>query len=173
MSVYRHRSMLALVVALGWMLPQAASAEPKIGFVNTQKVLAESKAAKAAEEQLNQLLEQKRQQFQPQQEQFSKLRQEFETQVSVLSPEALEERQIELAQLKSQIERDVQEAEEEVQIERRKALAPLLRKLRRVIVEIGEKEGFALIMEPQNGVIYYSESLDITDQVIAALDAQG
>jgi len=173
MSVFRHRSILALVAAMGWLLPLSASAETKIGWVDTQRVIAASKEAKVAEDKLNALLDKKRDQFKPQQDQFNKLRQEFETQISVLSPEALEERQIELTQLKSKIERDVQAAEEEVQIERRKVLAPLLRRLQDVINEIGKNEGYALIMERHVGVIYFSESIDITDKVIAALNDKG
>jgi len=173
MSVFGHRSILVLLVVFGWLVPQVGHAETKVGFVDTQKVVSSSKEAKAAEDKLNALLEKKREQFKPQQEQFAKLRQELETQLSVLSPEALDERQIELTQLKNQIERDVQAAEEEVQIERRKALAPLLRKIQDVINEIGKQEGFSIIMERHVGVIYFSDSLDITDKVIEQLNQKG
>ena len=170
MSVFGHRSILALAAVLTGLLPQIARAETKVGFVDTNRVIAASKDAKEAETKLNSLLDKKRDQFKPQQEKFNKLREELETQITVLSAEAREERQLELAQLKSQIERDVQAAEEEVQIERRKVLAPLFRRIQEVIDDIGKKEGFSIIMERHTGVIYFSESLDITDMVIERLN---
>lgn len=173
MSVFGIRTfgVLTLLTVLAVSLPAQAADASKMGIVDMQRVVANSRDGKAAEKKLNDLLTKKREQFKPQEEQFQKLRGELESQQFVLSPEALEERQIELAQLKSKLERDLQAAQEEVQIERRKMLAPLLRRIQEVIAAIGKTEGFVMIVERQQpGVLYFNESLDITEMVIKNLN---
>jgi len=173
MSLIRHRSTLALVAALGILLPQLALAETKIGYVNTQRVLKESSEMKSIEERITKLTDSKRDEFKPRQEKLTQMAKELQTQSSVLSPEAFEERQIELAQFKSQIERDLQAAQEQVEVEQRKAIAPLLRKVQEIINEIGRDDGFALVIEPHQGVLFLGESIDITDKVIERLNKKG
>jgi outer membrane protein len=173
MTVLRHPYTLALVAALALAWPGGASADAKLGFVDMQKVVTQSKEAKSVETKLNDLLEKKRALFKPKEEQFNKMRQELETQQGVLSPEALEERQIELAQMKSKLEREVEAAQEEVAIERRKMLAPLLKRIQDVIIEIGKTEGFSMVIERHPGVLFMNESLDITNSVIEKLNKKG
>ena len=173
MTVLRHPYTLALVAALALAWPGGASADTKLGFVDMQKVVTQSKEAKSVETKLNELLEKKRALFKPKEEQFNKMRQELETQQGVLSPEALEERQIELAQMKSKLEREVEAAQEEVAIERRKMLAPLLKRIQDVIIEIGKTEGFSMVVERHPGVLFMNDSLDITNSVIEKLNKKG
>jgi outer membrane protein len=173
MTVFRHPYILALVAAAALAWPAGASAETKLGFVDMQRVVMNSKEAKSVETKLNELLEKKRAQFRPKEEEFNKLRQELETQQAVLSAEALEERQIELAQMKSKLEREVEAAQEEVTIERRKMLAPLLKRIQDVIIEIGKTEGFSMVIERHPGVLFMSDSLDITEMVIERLNKKG
>jgi outer membrane protein len=173
MTVLRHPYTLALIAAFALAWPGGASADTKLGFVDMQKVVTQSKEAKSVETKLNDLLEKKRAQFKPKEEQFNKMRQELETQQGVLSPEALEERQIELAQMKSKLEREVEAAQEEVAIERRKMLAPLLKRIQDVIIEIGKKDGFSMVIERHPGVLFMNDSLDITNSVIELLNKKG
>lgn len=173
MTVLRHPYILALAAAVALAWPGAASAETKLGFVDMQKVVSNSKEAKSVEGKLNELLEKKRALFKPKEEEFNKLRQELETQAAVLSPEALEERQIELGQMKSKLEREVEAAQEEVAIERRKMLAPLLKRIQDVIVEIGKNEGFSMVIERHPGVLFMNDALDITNTVIERLNKKG
>jgi len=172
MSFARHRSILAMLAAL-WMLPQLAQAETKIAYVNTQRVLKESAEMKSIEERLSKMTDSKRGEFKPRQEKLTQMAKDLQTQSSVLSPQAFEERQLELAQFKSSIERDLQAAQEEVEVEQRKAIAPLLRKVQEIINEIGRDEGYSLVIEPHGGVLYLGESIDITDKVIEKLNKKG
>ena len=173
MTVLRHPYILALAAAVALALPGAASAETKLGFVDMQKVVTNSKEAKSVESKLNELLEKKRAQFRPKEEEFNKRRQDFESQQAVLSADALEERQIELAQMKSKLEREVEAAQEEVAIERRKMLAPLLKRIQDVIIDICKSEGYSMVVERHPGVLFMNDALDITDSVIKKLNEKG
>jgi outer membrane protein len=173
MTVLRHPYILALAAAVALAWPGAAAAETKLGFVDMQRVVTGSKEAKNVETKLNELLEKKRAQFKPKEEEFNKLRQELETQQGVLSPEALEERQIELTQMKNKLEREVEQAQEEVAVERRKMLAPLLKRIQDAINEIGKAEGFSMVIERHPGVLFMNDALDITNTVIERLNKKG
>jgi outer membrane protein len=175
MTVLRHPYILALaaVIALAW--PGGASAaETKVGFVNVAKVLESYKEVKTVEAKLKDMVEKKDAQLRPKQEEFNKLRQELETQASVLSAEALEDRKIELAKRQSNLEREVEAFREEVQIERRKLFSPLEKRIQDIISEIGKGEGFSMVIDTrQPGIIYWNNALDITDTVIERLNKKG
>ena len=173
MTVLRYPYILALAAAAALAWPGAAAADTKLGFVDMQRVVSNSKEAKNVETRLNELLEKKRAQFKPKEEEFNKMRQEFESQQGVLSPEALEERQIELTQMKNKLEREVEQAQEEVAVERRKMLAPLLKRIQDVITDVGKSEGFSMVIERHPGVLFMNESLDITNTVIERLNKKG
>jgi outer membrane protein len=165
-------SLAILALALAFAMPKAAlAADLMLGIVDTRRALVSCKAGKDAQKELNTLMEKKREQFGPKEEEVKKLEQEYETQKFVLSQDALEERRIEIARRKSQLERDLEQAREEMAIAERKAFQPLLAKVEGLLKEIGKEKGFNVILEKSSpGVLYYSDGLDITDVLIERLN---
>lgn len=165
---------LGLLVALLLpVLPGAARAQGQqgLGVVDTRRAIASCKAGEAAQKDLNSMMEKKQQQFTPQEDELKKLQQEFESQKFVLSQDALEERRIEIARKKSKLERAVEEAREEMAVAERKAFQPLLSKVEGLLKDIGQEKGLAVIMERSSpGILYFSDSLDITDTLIERLN---
>jgi Skp family chaperone for outer membrane proteins len=49
-------------------------------------------------------------------------------------------------------------------------MSPILNELQQVIKELGEKNGYTLIMDSRAGLLYVNESLDISDIVQQELD---
>ena len=154
------------------VLPSLASAQGNtLGVVDTRRAIVGCKAGQDAQAGLTSLMEKKKEIFGPQEEELNKLQQEFETQKFVLSQEALEERRIEIARKKSKLERAVEEAREEMAVAERKAFQPLLTKVEELLKDIGKEKGLLMIMEKSSpGVLYYSETLDITDVLIDRLN---
>jgi outer membrane protein len=47
----------------------------------------------------------------------------------------------------------------------------IMKELQAIVKEIGDKEGYILILEKRTlGLVYYNEAIDITDRVIKAYD---
>jgi outer membrane protein len=69
------------------------------------------------------------------------------------------------------LERDFQAAKDELAVQNRKLLAPLMKKLEEAVKEIGKDKGFDLVLERSNsGILFSTDSLDITDLVIKKLN---
>lgn len=167
-----RRPLLASALALGLLLPAVASAQSlKIAFVDTTRAAANSKEGKAADQYLKDLRERRRDEFRPKDEKLKRLREEYDTQRFVLSNEALQEREIDLVKLQRNLERDLEEAQEEFEIEQRKRMQPILKSILKVVGEIARDEGYGVVLEKTSpGVLFYSDALDITDQVIERLN---
>lgn len=52
-----------------------------------------------------------------------------------------------------------------------KELAPILKSLEGVVEAFGEKNGYTLILDSKAGVIFFTEAVDISDQLVKDLDA--
>ena len=166
-----RRPLLAVALALGLLLPAAASAQDlKIAFVDTTRAAANSKEGKSADQYLKDLRERKRDEFRPKDEKLKRMRDEYETQRFVLSKEALQEREIDLMKVQRNLERDLEEAQEEFEIEQRKRMHPSRKSSRKVVDEIARDGGYGVVFEKTSpGVVFYSDGLDITDDVIERL----
>ncbi len=167
-----RRPLLACALALGLLLPAVASAQaPKIAFVDTTRAAANSKEGKSADQYLKDLRERRRDEFRPKDEKLKRMRDEYETQRFVLSKEALQEREIDLLKVQRNLERDLEEAQEEFEIEQRKRMQPILKSILKVVDEIARDGDYGVVFEKTSpGVLFYSDALDITDQVIERLN---
>ena len=171
MQLRTHGTGFALAMLLAAAAPRAEAADFKLGFVDPRRALMSSSQGREGEQVLSSLVQAKKKEIEPQEQEFRRLSEELEAQKFVLSKDALRERQIEVVKLRRDLERGMQEAQEDLQIEEQKMLAPLLKELEQAIREIGKDKGFDLILDRSNsGVLYYSDGLDITDIVIKRLN---
>ena len=172
MRTQTRRSWLSLALISVLLAPAFASAEEvKIVFVDARRAVNSSKQGKAAKQQLDTVSQKKREELQPREDELKRLTEEFESQRFVLSKEALQEREIDLLQRRRGLERDFQAAQEELEIEQRRIMDPLLRDVRAAVQKVGEANGFTVILERGSpGVLYFENSLDITDLVIQNLN---
>lgn len=175
MNLDRLRHILALGVIAGFWLPAVASAQgPKIAFVDTTRAAANSKAGKEADQALSSLRDQKRGEFGPKEQALKQLQEEYETQRFVLSKTALQERELELLKKRRDLERDLAAATEEFEIEQRKLMQPILQSILQAVGQLAKEQGYDVILEKTSpGVLFYSDTLDITDLVIARLNEKG
>ena len=162
---------LALAASAILVLPGLAAAQTVVAFVDTTRAAANSSKGKAAEQTLKNLREEKRGEFQPQDEALKRMRDEYETQRFVLSREALQEREIEILKTQRNLERELEAAQEEFEIEQRRLMQPILKSILDVVNQVAKDKGYGLVLEKTSpGVLFYSEQLDITDEVISRLN---
>ena len=162
---------LALAALVLLCAPAAASAQQKFAFVDSIRAAANSKEGKAAQERLKNMTDQKRAEFRPKEEKLKRMQEEFETQRFVLSRQALQERELDMLKGRRNLERDLQEAQDEFEIEQRKLMSPILKAVLDAVSDIAKDKGYHVVLERQSpGVLFYSDELDITDQVIERLN---
>jgi outer membrane protein len=161
---------LALCVCLASGGATAAE-DNRIGIVDIEQAITATEEGKAARDELERKVRDAESQLQPMVDQLKAMFEEVEAKQFVLSEDAMRQKQLEVAELRNKIENRKREVEGQLQVDRERLIGPLREKLNTIILDIGRKEGFALILQRGTpGVMYTREALDITDKVIQAFN---
>ena len=173
MRIHRFSFQIAILTFAGLLLagPAAAAESVRIAVVNQQRALASSNEGRAAEKALKSLMQKKRTELEPLEQELKRQQEEFESQKYVLSRSALEERKLDLLKRQRDLERSMREAEDDLEIENRRLMQPLVKRIEQALSEIGKEKDFTVILETKStAVLYAEESIDITDLVIKKLN---
>ncbi len=161
-----------IALALGALLAPVAQAQNgRTAFVDLRKAMFNSKEGRAAQEQFAKFEEAKIGELRPRREELRSLEEDYEKQRFVLSPEALQDRRLDIVKKRRDLERDLREAEDELQIRQVQLLQPIQKRIAEVVKTVGEQHGYTMILDKSaQGLIYFQEQLDVTDEVIAELN---
>ena len=167
----RSKKIVIALAAFALLAASSASAADTVAIVDLKKAVSQSQEGKAAENKLKTLADRMQEEFKPKQERVKRLREELETQRFVLSKEARQERELDIVKQTRDLERELEAAQEELQIEERKLTQPILENILTSVKALARDEGIDLVLERSNpALIYYGETLDITDKVIERLN---
>jgi outer membrane protein len=167
-----RRAGLSLGLALSLFVPALeAAADFKLAVVDQRRAVMSSNQGKEAEKTLAQLQDKKKKELEPRGARCKKMQEDLEGQRFVLSEEAMQEKAIEFQSCQRDLERDFQAARDEIAVQERKLLAPIAKKLEEAVTGIGKDKGFDLVVDRSTpGVLYSTDSLDITELVIQKLN---
>jgi len=162
---------LTMLLAVG-PAPAYAAESVKIGIIDLQKALNESKKGSAARDQLKNKFEKLQSNLKTQEAEIEKMKEELERQTTMLSPEAKFEKERELKRKLRDFQDQLNDYNQMIRKEELEVTQPIVQSLLDEANKLGKEQGFTLIIERQKaGVIYYSETMDITSQVIKRFDA--
>lgn len=164
---------LSMIVMLFFVLAYNVSAETKIGLVNLQQALDESIAGKIAVDDMRKIFEAKQKIIENKKSELKQMQQELNSQSSLLSEEAKKEKLNLYQQEMKDLQRLVQDSNDEMKRKENELVGKIARELRDVVKRLGRELGYDLILEYQeSGVLYKSEIVDITSQVISRYDKE-
>lgn len=159
-----------LIVA--FLMTGTAFAENKIGYVDLQQALNQSKAGVEAKTQISSLVKKYEGQFKTMQEDLLKMKQNLEKQAAILSDSARAEKEREYQQGVKELQRFQKDVKDELQQKDAEHTKRILNELFETLKEIGEEGQYTLILEKSEGaVIYADESIDLTDRLIEKYDS--
>jgi len=193
-AVWMHKGYLRRValwtcmVVLAWGLGLAETAHAqKVGVVDLQAVLDQSVRGRSAKDRLRELgdklqqeikskLEFKRQK----EEELQKLQTEFRSQKDLLTEQAraakdedYRRRARELKRFIDDTNRFTEDATQEFREREIRETQGLLLSVRKVVQEIGEREGYSLVLEGNENtalVLYFNKAIDITPKIVQRFD---
>lgn len=163
-----------IIVALVAVLLMAAPAfaESKIGYVDLQKALNQSKAGAAAKKEISIQLKKFETEFKTKQSELLKLKDELEKQAVLLSDSAKAQKEREYQQNVKELQRFNKDVKEELQQKDAEHTKRILNELFEILQRIGQDGAYTMVIEKNEGaVIYADESVDLTDALIKAYDA--
>lgn len=160
---------LALSVILGVVGAATADAqETRIGAVNSDRILRESAAAKAAQTKLEAEFSKRDKALQDMAAKLKTLSDAMDKNGPTMAPADRATKQRELSQVDQDFQRKQREFREDLNQRRNEELAAVLDRANKVIKQIAEQQHYDLIIQE---AVYVSPRIDITDQVLKALAA--
>ncbi|HIE02816.1 MAG TPA: OmpH family outer membrane protein [Thiotrichaceae bacterium] len=161
----RHFIIVGLLCSM--LFPAAAVAEIKIGFVNAIKLMDQAPQFKKAIKSLNT-------EFAPRQRRLISAGQElkdrmtrFNKDVQFMSEAEAQKQSKKIREKQREFQRDQEAFQKDYNIQHTEELDKIQRVIRTVIQEIVSRKGYDLILS--EGVVWASQSIDITDQVLNKL----
>lgn len=167
-------AILPIVAVLGVMVAASgASADVKIGIVDLQRALNESTAGKKAKEQFKGEFERMQGSLKGEKDRLDRLKEEIEKQSVVLKDEERRAKEEEFERKRRDLRRKLEDSDAELRKKDSELTSDILRQLAVVIQEIGERDGYTLVLEnSSSSVLYGSKAIDMTDEVIRRFDAR-
>ncbi len=153
---------LSVVVAV-----PAVAQDLKIGYVNSERVLRDSNAAKAAQTKLEAEFGKRERDLNDATAKLKAAADKLEKDGPTVAPAELQRRQRELVDQDRDLQRKRREFQEDLNQRRNEELAAVVERANRVIRQIYESEKYDLILQE---VVFASGRVDITDKVIRTLN---
>jgi outer membrane protein len=145
--------------------------EVKVGVINAQKIVDKSKKGAAIQKSLEKFQEEKKAKLMKMQDELEKLRKELTS--PALNNETRNKKTMEFQTKQKEAKRYYEDAQNEFQQEYQKQLIALEKELMPLIENLGKSKGFTIIFEmPGPGIAFFDNAIDVTDEVIKALDAK-
>jgi Skp family chaperone for outer membrane proteins len=174
---YTVIALVALAVA-GWLQPwqhQDAAAQKLpttvAAVIDYQRILRDAAAARSIREQIEARRKAYQEEISKEEQRLHEADKEFAKQRSVLSAEAFAEKRRDFEQDVAEVQRMVQERRRELDRMSAAALNEVKEALIEIVTSIAEERGFNLVL-PSSEVLFFARSLDLTEEVLAKLDAR-
>jgi outer membrane protein len=148
----------------------AATVPVKLGVIDTQKILRESKAAKAAQSVFMKELEAKRAVYQAKEKEIRLLEEELKSADQKMTAETRNKKAEKLAQEVKELKRLGADMEEELKKKEVELTRSLLSEIGQIVRTFSKKEHYTVIFE-KSSVIVADDAIDITDRIIKLYDA--
>ena len=148
----------------------SALAAGKVGFINLQRLVSESKIGKEARQDIQKLRKAKEGELSRRLEDLNKEKDELDQNWDELDPRDRRDRRAELKRSYEDYQKMVSDAKEDILREDREVVAVILKEADGVLKEVAKKDGYTIILKDPNAIGYLDPEVDITDEVLNALN---
>ena len=160
----------ALILACNNQATFAAD-ELKIGYVNAQRIIEESKAGKQAYQKLKELQDEHKSKVEAKKSDIESKEEELRKQYMTLSESAKMEKEENLRKEKKEFKRMLEDADTEIGAREKSYLEKIDKEVMEVIDKVGKEEGYTVILGQVGSLILYANpTIDLTDKVIQKYD---
>jgi len=146
------------------------SADPsRIGYVDAQKVLDDTKAGKKAKADMEEFVKSRQKIIDIDEADIKQLQDDLARQTAVLSPDARREKEDTLQRKVMEYQKRATELNKEVQSKKKEVLDNFNKDLEGVVKKVAEQGGYVMILDrnAEGGVMLYAkDSLDLTGAVV-------
>ncbi|MBI4511616.1 MAG: OmpH family outer membrane protein [Deltaproteobacteria bacterium] len=165
---------VALVILAMVRANAAAPTTPatKVGYIDLQRTLNETKAGRAARDRLEGEKKKKQKEIDEKQAEIKKGAEELEKQRVVLKQDVLRQREKELQERYVALQNTFMQHQQDLAKREAQLTREIFEKASKIIESIAKRDGFTMILEKTEGAVLYADSsMDITPEVNKRLDS--
>lgn len=178
MTRQRVIGMFGVLVASLWLVDAAVAAEAfKVGVMDQQAVMEQSKAGKRALEEMKSYSMTRQKIVNADDQELKDLEQALQDPNSKLSEQAKQEKQEQFRTKLEAYQRRLADFNREVQQKQREMVTEYARKIAAAAQAVAQKDSFQAILDKGSDamiriVLYHQPALDVTDRVVKEFDSQ-
>lgn len=144
-----------------------------IAVVDTQRIVNESIVGKAARNNLEVEIKKGQAKLAQLKGDFEKQKSDLEKQAAILSGAALEAKREALSKKQVDLQRAYQDTQEQLARDNEREISKVVKQISTVVEELAKDRGYDFVFErDRQAVVFYSEKVDITAEVVQLLDKQ-
>jgi len=168
------KTLLSLMIATALLAGASvcSATELKLGYVDIQRAVAESKTGKAANEKFTVEANRIRDDLLKEKEKIEQAAEMLQKQSAMLTDDVRRSKELDMARRQRDYERLVEDQKGELQLKEAQLTGEILEELIPIVRDYGKKHEFSVIFErAERVVLHIDPALDLTDKIIAILDA--
>ena len=163
--------LLGILLVFSFQNPALAEDKIKIGVLDMQKLQQTSSSFQKIRERLKKKFDMLKKKLKAEEEGILRLDEELRKQSMMLSLDAKEDKQMELEKKRRHYKYIYGEVTQDMKDAEIDATRKVGREIEKIVEKIAKRDGYTIILEQGAvGLIYYNDSVDITDQVRKAYD---
>ena len=163
-----NKRLIGILFSIILLLPMSVLAEIKIGYVVVEKVLKEAPQTTVSNKKLEKEFKSRTDGLQKKVKAIQKQDKDYKKNSVTMSESERQKAQKKIQNAKIDIQRIERELREDIDIRRREEIGKLQQQINKSIESLAKKEKYDLIL--YQGVAYASKGVDITNDLIKALD---
>ena len=159
---------IVMMVVSGWLALPAAAGAQNVAFVTMNRILEDSPQAEEAMRELEREFSPRDSELVAEREELQRLRDRLERDGDLMNPSERADLEREFSQRSREFRRAQESFSEDLNVRRNEELAKLQRRINEAIVDLARERDIDLILTERN-VLYASDRIDITDDILAAM----
>lgn len=151
-------------------ITSAYAADIKIGVIDTQRIVAESKAGIATRTLFSKEVQENNSRLQTKQKEVQALQEELNTKGKGMDAVALAEKQEKYSKAYKELTRMKNDMTQDLEARDNELTQKLLKAIADIVIQYSQNEKYTLILE-KGSLVSYDNTVDITDKIIQLYDA--
>jgi len=169
MTLKRTTAALVAALALTLFVGRASAGDLKVAYVDMEKAFSTCQAGMAAKTKFTRKLEDLTRRIEGREGELTRLRGDLEKSAGGMSDQTRRTRELDYQTKYRDYQRLVKDSQDDLRREDAELTSGILKTLLTVVETVGRSGGYTLVLEKKS-VLYAADQIDITDQVVAAMN---
>jgi len=166
----KRLAVFSVCVIWGFVFCSVAAGEGKVGYINIQRLVNESKMGIAAKKEIERLQKKKEAVLSPKLKEIISLKKIMDTKTDNMDAKEKQGKTETLKQLQEEYQKLVNDAKNDTLKEYLELVSVILQKADDILKKVAKREKFSIIIKDLNAIGYMDPDFDITDMVLNELN---